>query len=146
MNVHFIREAHFMLFGEIDHKGEDLTERYVAETLRRGDAGAARLARRQVHVRASRAAYLALMGEPGNSAEEDFRREMEDVALETRRNRLIWDAYYRLAPSLQSVLELYYVRGETVESVSGSLGISKRTFWRRRSAAVLAIMRHVGEV
>lgn len=135
-----------MLFEEAEEKENELTERYVAEILSSGDAGAARLARRQAHVRESRDSFLALAGGDMHSAEEEFRREMDDVALEARRNRLIWDAYYRLTPSLQRVLELYYVRGETVESVSGSLGISKRTFWRRRSAAVLAIMRHASEV
>lgn len=134
-----------MLFGEESCEEERITERYVAETLRSGDAGIARLLSRQAYVSEGRDAFLAL--ENGcDGMEEDLRREMDDTAREARRNRLIWDAYYRLAPSLQSVLELYYVRGETVESVSGRLGISKRTFWRRRSSAVLAIMRHVGEV
>ena len=51
-----------MLFEEAEEKENELTERYVAEILRSGDAGAARLARRQAHVRESRDSFLALAG------------------------------------------------------------------------------------
>lgn len=67
-------------------------------------------------------------------------RELADIVFAESVICRIWDAYYRLEPADQEVLEGYYLENESAVAVAERLKISESTFWRRRRKSVRRIL------
>lgn len=74
--------------------------------------------------------------------ERYVQRELMRASEDAMKNRMIWDGFYFLRDDLRLALKLYYIERKSVEEISEELFISKATFWRRRKAAVVGILRY----